>query len=68
MKCSYHRKIKLETKQSRKKSISSVQKRRGRGEAAELSERLAVSHADSCPPLPAKPLGKDDRKLVLRET
>lgn len=66
MKCSYHRKIKLETKQSgdKKHFKCAEEKRQGRGCGAER----AVSHADSCPPLPAKPLGKDDRKLVLRET
>lgn len=55
------------TKQETKKIFfkCAEEKRQGRGCGA---EQAAVSHADSCPTLPAKPLGKDDRKLVLRET
>lgn len=70
MKSSYHKNQtnqnkKIKTKQ--KKTILSVQKRSGRGEAAEPSERLLLMQTLVLP-LPAKPLGKDDRKPVLRET
>lgn len=75
MKCSYHNKShwkqnraeKNETKPTRRKTILSVQRKAGRGEAPKPSKRLLLMQTRVLLLL-AKPLGKDDRELVQRET